>query len=381
MATPNGAVTDELVDLHRWIALGGAGMAITGHMYVDPIGQATERQTGIHADDLIPGLRHLTDSVHGAGGRVFAQLAHAGSQSRLPRLTPIGPSAVRNPLTGVVPKEMSEPDIEKVIEAFARAARRAVLGGFDGVHLHGANGYLISEFMSPSANHRTDLWGGSAARRAALPTAIIAAIREVVPRTFPVTMKVGLGDAVSGGNTLEDSIAMVSLLAGLDGVEVSCGVMGDVKDSAGLYVGVDRRRAARDLLVVPLLGRPGQEAYFRDQARALRAVLEIPIMLTGGIRSPDTMRSIISSRDADLIGMARPLIREPDLPAKLRIGDSSMALCTSCNLCMRHSGHEPLQCWRSPKTRLVDHVRLETTRWLRSALRSVRSVTPGPSRD
>jgi 2,4-dienoyl-CoA reductase-like NADH-dependent reductase (Old Yellow Enzyme family) len=156
MAGPRGEVTDELVELYRRLAEGGAGLIFTGHMYCHPRGRYSRRQTGIYDDSLIPGLRRLTGAVHDAGGRILGQVAHAGSQSRVAGNDPLAPSAVPNALTGRNVDEAEPAEIDEAIEAFAAGARRAVAAGFDGVHIHGANGYLISEFGSVRANRRTD---------------------------------------------------------------------------------------------------------------------------------------------------------------------------------------------------------------------------------
>ena len=144
MAGARGEVTDELIALYETLAKNGVGLIITGHLYCHPRGQYAPQQTGIYSDDLIPGLSRLTEAVRGHGARIFAQVAHAGSQSRVPGNVPLAPSPVPNPLTGRDVAEATEQEIRDAIAGFAAGARRAVAAGFDGVHIHGANGYLIS---------------------------------------------------------------------------------------------------------------------------------------------------------------------------------------------------------------------------------------------
>jgi 2,4-dienoyl-CoA reductase-like NADH-dependent reductase (Old Yellow Enzyme family) len=253
---------------------------------------------------------------------------------------------------------MSPGEIEQVVENFGASARRVVEAGFDGVHIHGANGYLISEFASQVTNHRTDEWGGTPDRRDSFLLAVIGSVRRNVPTRFPVSMKVGLVDRVDCGVELEESIqrTMRLVAGGLDAVEVSCGLMKATTDSAAQYVNVTRRQALTDVLLGALLSPAASEAYFRPWASALAASIDVPIILTGGVRSAPTMRSIIESGDAQFIGLARPLIRQPDLVSRLRDGDDLPIECTSCNLCMRHSGTQSLRCWRAPKRRLLAHV-------------------------
>ena len=162
MATVDeGEVTSELIDLYRRLAANSVGAIITGHMFTHPRGRYAHGQTGIHSDEHVGGLRRLADAVHDEGAPILAQLAHAGSQSRVPGNRPVAPSPVPNPLTGAQVEEAGEKDIAEAVDAFASAARRAVRAGFDGIHIHGANGYLISEFASPVTNRRADGWGGS----------------------------------------------------------------------------------------------------------------------------------------------------------------------------------------------------------------------------
>lgn len=358
MAQPEtGEMTDVLVELYARLAIGGIGAIITGHLYVEPRGKYARGQVGIHHDDVLPGLRRLVERVHGHGAVIFAQLAHAGSQSRVPGNIPLAPSSVPNPLTGQAVAESSEAEILGAIDAFGRAARRAVKAGFDGVHIHGANGYLISEFGSPLTNRRDDAWGGDPERRTSFSKAVVESVRASVPPDFPVTMKIGMVDAVPDGAGLDETVVRAGRLvdSGLQGVEVSCGLMQAPTDSANTYVAVGPGRAAQDLLVHRLLAAPRPEAYFRPFARALKAAVHTKVILVGGLRSTDMMREVLSSGDADFVAMARPLIREPDLPAQIAAGREGKVDCTSCNLCLIHEGHHPLQCWRTPKLRLLQH--------------------------
>ncbi len=353
----SGRMTDPLVDLYSKLAAGGVGAIITGHLYVEQRGKYAPGQVGIHNDDLIPGLRRLVEGVHSRGAMIFAQLAHAGSQSRVPGLTPLAPSPVPNPLTGQPVAGGSDIDIEQATDSFAAAAKRAVAAGFDGVHIHAANGYLISEFGSPLTNKRDDRWGGDQHRRGAFARAVVDAVRGAVPGEFPVTMKVGMIDAVEDGLGLDESVPRAGQLveAGLDAIEVSCGLMGAPTDSANTYVAVGPRRAAQDLLLHRMIGSPRPEAYFRPLARAVKAEVDTKVILVGGLRSTSMMRDVIASGDADFVAMARPLIREPDLPSQIQAGREGLVDCTSCNLCLIHEGHHPLQCWRTPRIRLLRH--------------------------
>jgi 2,4-dienoyl-CoA reductase-like NADH-dependent reductase (Old Yellow Enzyme family) len=295
--------------------------------------------------------------VHRHGAPIFAQLAHAGSQSRVQAGEPLAPSAVPNALTGREVRDAGEDEIAEAIEAFAAAARRAVAAGFDGVHIHAANGYLISEFSSPVANRRTDRWGGSDEGRDRFAIEVVRAVRSAVGPDLPVTLKLGMVDAVPDGLALEESVRRAGRLveAGLDGIEVSCGIMRRATDSARQYVAVDRRRALEDLLVHRVLKEPAAEAYFMPWAQALRRAVDTTIVVVGGMRTTQTMEAVLASGDCDFVAMARPLIREPDLVSQLANGRTGRVDCTSCNICLMHEGHHSLRCWRKPRRRLLAH--------------------------
>jgi 2,4-dienoyl-CoA reductase-like NADH-dependent reductase (Old Yellow Enzyme family) len=357
MATNTGAVTDELVRLYEDLARGGVGLIFTGHLYCAQRGQYARRQTGIYDDALIAGLSRVAEAVRRHGARVFAQLAHAGSQSRVPAGTPLAPSSVPNALTGRDVGEASEEEIEEALDCFDAAARRAVDAGFDGVHIHGANGYLISEFSSPLTNRRDDAWGGSAEKRDRFALEVARRVRAAVPPELPVTMKLGMVDAVPGGLSLDESVARVGRLAGtgIDALEVSVNVMSRATDSVRKYVAVGPRRAAADLLIHRAFGAPADEAYFVPWARAVRPTVSLPLIVAGGIRRVQTMERIVRAGDADFVALARPLIREPDLINRIASGDAAIADCTSCNICLMHEGHHALRCWRTPRVRLLEH--------------------------
>jgi len=365
MGRQDGSVGQDFVALHRTLAQGGIGLAFTGHMYVESRGRYDPVQAGIHTDAMIPGLRAATEAVHESGGRIFAQLGHAGSQSVVSGVEPLSPSEVPNVMHGRHVAPASQDEIQETLKAYSAAARRAVSAGFDGIHLHGANGYLISQFRSPLTNRRNDFWGGSAEARENFPLAVISAIRAELPEGMPLTMKIGVRDIVSepGGLTSEDSIAGIGRLVegGLDAIEVSSNLMSDyVSGSIRTYVAVDRRRAAEDLLIHRLNKAEEPEAYFLSDAQAVRERLGVKLILVGGMRRATTIERILTDGDADFISMARPLIRQPDFPNRLRAGEP-IADCVSCNICLMHDGHSALRCWRTPRRRLLHHAFLRFT--------------------
>lgn len=360
MGDGNGGIGDAYLSLHRDLARGGVGLSFTGHIYVDPRGRYGDLQAGLDRDELIPDLGRVTDAVHRAGGRIFAQLGHAGSQSMSFDTDALAPSAVENVMTGRQVRSATTDEIESTIAAFAHAARRAMEAGFDGVHLHGANGYLLSQFRSPLTNTRSDAWGGDQTGRDRFALEVIRAIRREVPADRGFTMKVGAADLVDrpGGLDLDTGIGGIIRFvdAGLDAVEISSNLMSDyVSASIRGYIAVDRRRALRDLLFHRLHRKPEDEAYFLPFADELRSRSDAQIILVGGVRRRQTIVDLVASGRTDFVSMARPFIREPDLALRLVDQGQELPACVSCNICLMHDEHHALRCWRIPRSNLLRH--------------------------
>ncbi len=357
MATERGEITDKLIDFYSTLAQGGAGLLITGHAYVDPDGQCSPRQIGIYTDNLVPGLERLASAVHRHGGRIFCELSHAGSQSVMPNVTPIAPSIVENAIFSRRPRQMSEDDIWRVIAAFAGAARRALAAGFDGIHIHGGNGYLVSQFCSPVSNRRSDGWGGDSDRRSRFFIEVYDAIRAVVGDDIPISARFGIANSVPDGLTLDEGVTRVKVLAdrGLNAVEPTYAIMASYLENIRLYVDVSMARAFADW-VVPRLWRPAEpQAYYLPLAKAVKAAVDIPVMLVGGVRSTEVMSNVLRSGDADFVSFARPFIRQPDFPNALKAGQRGRVDCVSCNICLMHDGFDALKCWRKNPRDLAVH--------------------------
>src|SRR5262249_37770972 len=357
MATERGEVTDELTNFYSTLARGGAGLLITGHAYVEEVGQCSARQIGIYADTLVPGLSRLTAAVHQNSSRIFCELSHAGSQSVMSNTDPIAPSIIENAIFEREPREMSAADIERVVTAFGQAARRAATAGFDGIHIHGGNGYLISQFNSPFSNRRSDQWGGDADRRSRFFLAVYEAIRAAVGPDMPITARYGLADSAPGQLQLDEGLSRLRVLAarGLNAVEPTYGLMTTYHENIRPYVAVTPARALQDW-VLPRLWSPAQpEAYYLPFAKAVKVAVDIPVILVGGIRSTGQMRRILRAGEADFLAAARPFIREPDFPQSLKAGRQGLLDCVSCNICLDHDGTDALKCWRKNPMDLAIH--------------------------
>jgi 2,4-dienoyl-CoA reductase-like NADH-dependent reductase (Old Yellow Enzyme family) len=320
MATPDGEVTSKLVDLMTQLARGGVALIISSHAYVRKDGQAGVFQLGIYDDHLIPGLRRMTSAVHEEGGKIVAQLAHAGFMAKpeLTGQTPLGVSQVER-FGGLPRKVMTVEDIQGIVAAFTRAAGRAKEAGFDGVQIHAAHGYLMSQFLSPAFNKRTDAYGGPVENRARALLGALKSVRAEVREGFPVLVKMNSEDYLDGGLTLPDSLKAGSLLeqAGLDAIELSGGTLVSGKLSPS-RTGIKTE---------------DKEAYFRDAARQFKKEVKIPIILVGGVRSPQVAEKLVAEGYADYLSMSRPFIREPDLVKRWQSGDRSRAKCVSDNQC------------------------------------------------
>jgi 2,4-dienoyl-CoA reductase-like NADH-dependent reductase (Old Yellow Enzyme family) len=357
MADPGGFITDAYRRLHLRLARAHVGLIFTGHCAVHRSGRYIRGMTEVTSDEHVPVLRTFTDAIHAEGARIFAELNHAGSQSRVPDMTPIAPSVVPNPQFHRTPREASDAEIRELIDAFARGARRVREAGFDGVHVHAGHGYLISEFLSPVANRRTDAWGGSLENRQRFGLEVFRAMRGTVGSDFPITWKLGLKDFVPGGLPLEDGLATAVMFdrEGVDAIEGSAGLMSPAAESAVQYAGVSRRRALDDKLLHRLLAKPRPGAYFYDWARMLRERVRCRVILVGGLRSVEVMERAITDGVADFVSLARPLIREPDLVAEIEQGRRGEFACTSCNICLMHEGVHHLRCWRTSNRALAEH--------------------------
>ncbi len=336
LSNPDGTISHRQVGLCRDLAAGGVGLIVTGHAYVQhPLGRASVNQNAIYDDRFVEGYRRLADAVHAEGAALVLQISHAGRQA--PQdwpddQVPVAPSAVPERQTGRTPRALTDEEIWSLIDAYVAAMVRAKAAGCDGVQLHVAHGYLLSAFLSPYTNRRTDAWGGSLENRCRILREILARGRRAVGDAYPVLVKINSTDGFAGEGylTLADAVAAARRLVewGVCAIEVSGG-----------------HREAREVMSRPGVLAVEQEAYFADAARALKAAVDVPVILVGGLRSLSVMEDVVASGAADLVALSRPFVCEPDLVNRLRAGQVK-AVCTSCNACFNPAG---LRC-RRPET-------------------------------
>ena len=322
MATETGAVTPKLLETMTALARGGVGLIISSHAYVRPEGQASPWQLGVYADDLIDGLSAMTTAIHDCGGKITLQLAHAGNfaAESLIQQPPFVVSDYSE-LSDSPRREMTAQDIRDLVDAFAQAACRAKSAGFDGVQIHAAHGYLLSQFLSPIFNRRQDEYGGEAEHRARIHVDILRAIRETVGQDYPILIKLNCQDFAENGLSLEDSVRIARLLtdAGYDAIELSGGLLTNRKLSP-CRSGINS---------------PDKEAYFKEEAQVFKREIDVPLILVGGVRSLEVAEELVQHEVADYVSMSRPFIREPALINRWQSGDRHKSSCKSDSLCFK----------------------------------------------
>lgn len=299
----DGTVTQELIDYYDEKSKGGhIGLIIIEHCYVNKQGMASPGQLSISRDSDIEGLKKITETIHKNNTKVIVQISHAGSSAN-PKFTgfpSVSASAVLNEgATGknnIVPEEMNEADIEKVIHDFAEAARRAKEAGFDGVEIHSAHAYLLNQFYSPLTNKRKDEYTGNTIEgRIQLHLKIIKAVREIVEEQYIIALRLGASDYTEGGTTLSDSVQAAKIFQknGVDLLDVSGGFCGFI--------------------------RPGyrEEGYFSELTEAISKEVSIPVILTGGIVNGDTAETLLKEKKADMIGVGRAILKDSNWAEKV----------------------------------------------------------------
>ena len=300
--------SDTLVNLYRSWALGGAGVLVTGNVMVSDDGKGSVDDVVVLDERSLAMLKKWANAGKTDNTLMIMQINHAGKQSpKAVNHTPLAPSAV--PLVGMdgfinPPRELQVTEIERLIQSFINTAKIAEQAGFDGVQIHSAHGYLISQFLSPHHNRRDDEWGGSLANRMNFLLQIYQGIRENVGKDFLVGVKLNSADFQKGGFDETDSLAVVAKLSelGIDFIEISGG---NYESPAMLAEKASTRN---------------REAFFLDYAEKARKVSTAPLIITGGFRSEMAMTDALNGGNLDLIGIARPLALMPDLPKQIQNG-------------------------------------------------------------
>ena len=360
--SPGGHPAPSLTEHHVELARGGVGMTTVAYAAVCPEGRTFEEQL-LFDDDRVQALRSLTDAVHAEGAAVSIQLGHCGGFSRIrgpDGRSPGGPSRAINRygiLRGLpCVRPMSPEDIDATVQAFAAAGRRAVEAGFDAVELHLGHGYLLSQFLSPAINRRRDAWGGSPEGRLRFPVDVLRAVRAAVGPKLPILAKTNLSDGFASGLQIDESVAIHRALEaeGLDAAVMSGGVTfrtpfflmrGGVPARSMIAVEHDLRMKAALTLFRPLVLRavPFEELFFRDLALQVRAAVDMPLVLLGGVVSGDNIRTAMDD-GFEFVAMGRALIADPDFVARLQAGEEVTTRCDQCNECVAEMDRDGVRC-------------------------------------
>ncbi|MFC1896845.1 NADH:flavin oxidoreductase [Thermodesulfobacteriota bacterium] len=336
MATFEGRPTQTLKELYSELADGEVGLIVTGLSHVDgykslPNIEGLPFPLAIDEDRFIGDWGEVIDRVHKRGAKIAMQIIHLGRQE-IPHLRePIAPSAVQLKNSDIFPREMTIDEISDLIEKFAQSCRRVKEAGFDAVQLHGGHGYLISNFISPYFNIRTDEYGGSTENRARLITEIIEHARKLFGTEFPIIIKMNFDDFIQGGLNSDEAIKIAEIIvqAGIDAIEVTGGKSADNPF----------RISAK------WINREEDEAYFQSYSKALKKQMSVPVILVGGLRTPRVIDKLVNDEVADFISMCRPFICEPGLIKRWKDGEINKAKCISSNKCRENMSRQSLKCY------------------------------------
>lgn len=343
----NGAVSDDLIEFHRRVAAGGVGMTTVAYCAVSRDGRV-QRHTLVMEPERVPDLTRLTEAVHAEGAAIQAQLGHAGlvantRSNGMPTLAPStrfsAPAMAR--VRGATPEQL-----DRVVDDFATATRVAADSGFDSVEVHLGHNYLLSSFMSPNLNRRTDRYGGSLENRSAFPRRVLAKVRETAPDHMAVTAKFNMADGVDAGLWLDESLPIAQLIEA-DGHLDALQLTGGSSLLNGMYffrgdVPLKEFRASQPAVVgfgLRFYGPklfphyPFEEGFFLPFARQFRDELKMPLVLLGGINRRDTIEQAMAE-GFEFVAMARALLREPDLVNRMQSEPRHEGLCVHCNKCL-----------------------------------------------
>ena len=332
----NGEMSFLHINYYEQRAKGGTGLLIVENASVDsPQGSNGTTQLRIDSDNYIPRLYKLCENVHKHGACIAIQINHAGASAISSRIgmQPVSASDVPSKEGGEIPRPLTKEEILHIVRKYAEAARRAQICGFDAVEIHAGHSYLISQFLFPIYNKRTDEFGGSAENRTRFAHMILEAVRKQVGPHFPIFLRISADELMEGGNTLEDTLAYLEYLEKeVDVFDVSCGLNGSIQYQI-------------DANYLP----DGWRSYM---ARAVKEKFGKPCIAVGNIRHPQIAEEILAKGDADFIGMGRGLIAEPEWVNKVEYGNEcDLRSCISCNIgCAGHriGLNQPIRCTVNP---------------------------------
>jgi len=363
MSDAHGKPLESIVDLYLKLANGGVGMIITGFVGVKKNGRSSSTMKVLDGDDQIETYQKLMTPVRELGTPIILQIAHAGglASPSLEGNRQVAPSRMHYKMNRSTATELTSSEIEDIIDAFVSCIVRAKKVGFDGVQLHAAHGYLLSEFLSPYLNKRKDKWGASTEKRFSIIREIFSRSRDLVG-SFPIFAKISGHDDQKEGMTPDEAVRIACLFekASCDAIEVSCG-NGNFLDTVrakqipfdamfhftpGLHnVRGLKRNITSFLIKKSFKLHTERENYNVAAADKIKKSVSIPVIVVGGIRKLESAQWIIESGASDYVSLCRPLIIDPNLPEKWKSGKQLISQCIDCNYCLMGCLNEPLKCY------------------------------------
>lgn len=335
MADQKGHLTERLENVYLELAKGGVGTIITGYAFVLEAEQPNPGMLGIYDDSFIAEYKKLAGKIRKYGSNIIMQLVYGGSTTTFRTKNRViwGPSAIRNPRSQTVPTAMTQDNINTVVDAFAKAAGRCKKAGFNGIQLHAAHAYLLSQFLSPFFNKREDRYGGTIENRARIVFEVLDAVRQEVGPEYPVFIKMHCTDEwEDNGLTSEESlhIAQKLELHGITGIEFSGGNPDNENypNSGPIRAGIIKEE---------------NQSYFATPTAKIAGKLQIPVISVGGHRSPEIMEAILNETKIDYFSLSRPLLSEPHLINRWQQGDRNKLRCVACNNCWDKDGNICIQ--------------------------------------
>jgi 2,4-dienoyl-CoA reductase-like NADH-dependent reductase (Old Yellow Enzyme family)/thioredoxin reductase len=318
MSNGDSSVSERLLDFYEEIARGGAGLVMVEFSYIDDqASQCDYNQLGVYDDCLLRGLSELAETIKAQGPAAGLQLCHAGRQRASGKLPLLAPSPLAWPDIGIVPKELTLSEIAGIVSSFGQAAARVKRAGFDLIEIHGAHGYLITEFLSPDTNKRADEYGGDLDNRLRFALEVVKRVREAVGDDFPISFRLSGDEYVAGGITLDEAKITASRLekAGVDMFHVSAGT-----------------RVTNEYQIIPMFLPRGCNLHL---AEGVKQVVNVPVAAAGAMGDPYLAQEAISEGKADMVSLARPLLADPHFPRKIKEKRlREIRPCIRCNDCV-----------------------------------------------
>ena len=336
--TPGGEVTDDVVGFYRQRSR-NVGLVVAEAAAVRPDGRINPRSIGIWSDELFPGLRRLARAIKDEGAAAVLQIGHAGAgavvvEEGLRRPSPSGVATRPSP----EPTVLTEARIAEIVQAFGDGAARAVEAGFDGIEIHGAHLYLISQFLSPLTNLREDRYGGDAAGRATFALEVVRAIRQRLGRGYPVLFRLNAVELTEGGQPVEDSIVAARLLeqAGVDCIHSSLAAVASWKEADGV----------RFLQTSSALAKENPFGAAVPYAAQIKAAVGVPVIAVGKLGESFEAARAVEDRLVDLVAIGRQMIADPFTAEKILSGRGSEIIqCKECKSCFASIGKgQPMIC-------------------------------------